>query len=388
MLLGISLVLLGGGSALAAGGLDTFRVPSGNIFCAFEHDGLAPVDLRCEIRTKLRPLPPRPSVLPQRVLGSGVLDAAAWTGTGPLQHRLGLRPEGAGARVRGDQTIRRVPLLVERLRPAVPQLDRQRVLPQQAALVLVQGAGEERLVQDPVRNIVAWLLDRAGRLGVRGVRDQERPEAAAEADPLRRRRPERPAREPARHRARDSRPVRRRPWPAPPAVRGKGERARLRLEHANRDDHVLVGHGRSHVPQPRRPRLLPEPRELAGLLVTDLVLDGDQVEAPRRRGRASLRAWASGEQLRDLRRLPFDHRPDERAHHVAEEAVGGDLELERIASEVPGGILDLALEDRVLGLGRRERPEIVLSQDQIGRFGEPRLVNRPGKPPAAPLLER
>ena len=33
--------------ALAASGADTFRMPSGNIFCAYEHYDFAPVDLRC-----------------------------------------------------------------------------------------------------------------------------------------------------------------------------------------------------------------------------------------------------------------------------------------------------------------------------------------------------
>jgi len=60
MLFGIALVLLGGGSALAASGADTFRMPSGNIYCAYEHYDFAPIGLRCDILTGVKPLPPKP----------------------------------------------------------------------------------------------------------------------------------------------------------------------------------------------------------------------------------------------------------------------------------------------------------------------------------------
>ncbi|MGE5272665.1 MAG: DUF6636 domain-containing protein [Verrucomicrobiota bacterium] len=56
----VALLLAGGGSALGAGGADTFRTPSGNIRCAYEHYGFAPIDLRCDILTGIKPLPPRP----------------------------------------------------------------------------------------------------------------------------------------------------------------------------------------------------------------------------------------------------------------------------------------------------------------------------------------
>jgi hypothetical protein len=59
-LLGVALALLGAGAASGASGVDTFRTPSGNIGCAYEHFSIAPVDLRCDIRTGVRPLPPRP----------------------------------------------------------------------------------------------------------------------------------------------------------------------------------------------------------------------------------------------------------------------------------------------------------------------------------------
>jgi hypothetical protein len=61
MLLGIALVLLGGGSALAASGADTFRTPSGNIYCAYEHYSFAPIDLRCQVGGGIKPLPARPA---------------------------------------------------------------------------------------------------------------------------------------------------------------------------------------------------------------------------------------------------------------------------------------------------------------------------------------
>ena len=70
-LLGVALLLLGGGSAVAASGADTFRMPSGNIFCAYEHYDFAPVDLRCEIRSKIRPLPPRPASCRDAAWGEG-----------------------------------------------------------------------------------------------------------------------------------------------------------------------------------------------------------------------------------------------------------------------------------------------------------------------------
>jgi Family of unknown function (DUF6636) len=53
--------LAGSGSALAASGADTFRMPSGTIYCAYEHYSFAPKALRCEIRGGVKPLPPKPS---------------------------------------------------------------------------------------------------------------------------------------------------------------------------------------------------------------------------------------------------------------------------------------------------------------------------------------
>jgi hypothetical protein len=58
--LGAIATLTATGAALAASGAETFRTPSGNIYCAYEHYSFAPIDLRCEIRSDIKPLPPRP----------------------------------------------------------------------------------------------------------------------------------------------------------------------------------------------------------------------------------------------------------------------------------------------------------------------------------------
>jgi Family of unknown function (DUF6636) len=60
LVLAVALVLAGGDPALGASGADTFRTPSGSSRCAYEHYSFAPVDLRCDILTGVKPLPPRP----------------------------------------------------------------------------------------------------------------------------------------------------------------------------------------------------------------------------------------------------------------------------------------------------------------------------------------
>ena len=132
--------------------------------------------------------------------------------------------------------------------PALRELDRQRLLPEQGALVHLQGTGGPvRVVQDPFPEHRLRLVGRPRRLRVDGVRDQERPEAAAEAHPLRRRRPERQARLAPGHRPRDAGPLRRRPRAAPPADRGEGERPCLRLEHR------MSARSRARPPRPASP---------------------------------------------------------------------------------------------------------------------------------------
>jgi hypothetical protein len=54
----LGLLLLGSGAALGQSGADSFRVPSGNVYCAYEHYSFSPTDLRCEIRTGIKPKPP------------------------------------------------------------------------------------------------------------------------------------------------------------------------------------------------------------------------------------------------------------------------------------------------------------------------------------------
>jgi hypothetical protein len=59
--LAVLALVTGVGPAAGASGAETFRMPSGNIYCAYEHYSFAPKDLRCEIRSGVKPLPPKPS---------------------------------------------------------------------------------------------------------------------------------------------------------------------------------------------------------------------------------------------------------------------------------------------------------------------------------------
>jgi hypothetical protein len=61
LLVAIGALALGSGSAGAQSGAYNFTMPSRNIFCAYEHYSFAPIDLRCEIRSGVKPLPPRPA---------------------------------------------------------------------------------------------------------------------------------------------------------------------------------------------------------------------------------------------------------------------------------------------------------------------------------------
>jgi hypothetical protein len=56
----IAVFVVATGVALGASGAEPFRTPSGNIYCAYEHYSFAPIDLRCEIRSGVKPLPPKP----------------------------------------------------------------------------------------------------------------------------------------------------------------------------------------------------------------------------------------------------------------------------------------------------------------------------------------
>ena len=73
-ILALVAALAGAGSAAGQRGADTFRLPSGNIYCAYEHYSSSPKDLRCEIRTKIKPTPP-----------SGCADGYIMRQTGPAR---------------------------------------------------------------------------------------------------------------------------------------------------------------------------------------------------------------------------------------------------------------------------------------------------------------
>ena len=89
---------------------------------------------------------------------------------------------------------------------------------------------------------------------------------------------------------------------------------------------------------------------LSGLHVR--ILDPLEIEAPRRRRRPALEARPALEQVRDPLRADLQHRADERAHHVPEERVGGDGEVEVVAVALPRRLADDPHEHLVLALGR------------------------------------
>ena len=198
------------------------------------------------------------------------------------------------------------------------------------ALVHAQGsrAAVRRRSRRPPRNIVCGYVDRARRHGVDGVRDQERPEAAAAG---------RSTATPATRSTSASRygtPAAPRRFSAP-ATRG---RCSLRSSAAAK----VLAYGktirfggiscasadhRPDVPEPQRPRLLPQPRALADVLtqvryrpgidhpgswsrkvrVAELLLDGCANTRGHARPRARLRplprAARAGRAARRRRRL-------------------------------------------------------------------------------------
>ena len=84
----------------------------------------------------------------------------------------------------------------------------------------------------------------------------------------------------------------------------------------------------------------------------------------------------------------LEHRPDKRSHHVPEEAVRGDGEVQALAVALPCRCEHGPRKDLVLGLGRRERAKVMLAHEvQRGR-GQGALVDR-ARPPERPgLLQR
>ena len=72
---------------------------------------------------------------------------------------------------------------------------------------------------------------------------------------------------------------------------------------------------------------------------------------------------------------------------MAQEAVGGDLELEQVAAVVPASLEDLATEELVLRRRGRERPEVVLAQKEPRRLVQRLPFDRTRMPPGAPRFE-
>jgi hypothetical protein len=61
-LLAVLIVVLAAAGAASAATSITFRTPTGNIGCAFMSGGGLEPNLRCDIRSGIRPKPPRPRV--------------------------------------------------------------------------------------------------------------------------------------------------------------------------------------------------------------------------------------------------------------------------------------------------------------------------------------
>ena len=119
-----------------------------------------------------------------------------------------------------------------------------------------------------------------------------------------------------------------------------------------------------------------------------MILDPLEIQAPRRRRRPALEARPALEQVRDPLRANLQHRADERAHHVPEERVGGDREVEVVAVALPRRLPDDPHEHLVLALGGREGRELVLAGKEGGRRLEALEVDGARPPERALRLER
>ena len=187
---------------------------------------------------------------------------------------------------------------------------------------------------------------------------------------------------------------------ARPADRGAHELlVRLAPEHG----HGRVAH-RGHDDRPGVDQRAVEVEEDDAVLHVSIVSTrGERLQprstcpadTPRARGRAptaarSLLPRSAAGPRGAVRAAPgrLQHRADERSHHVAEERVGGDGEVEVVAVALPGRLADDADEHVVLALGGRERAEVVLTGQERGTRLERLEVDRP-RPPERPLrLER
>ena len=93
-----------------------------------------------------------------------------------------------------------------------------------------------------------------------------------------------------------------------------------------------------------------------------LVVHALEVEAPRRRGRCPRRRATRPSSSGASSPASLEHRPDERPHHVPQEAVGRDLKSSSSPCPSQTAREHGAGEDAVLRLGRRERAEVVLAR--------------------------
>src|SRR5437588_2385243 len=122
-------------------------------------------------------------------------------------------------------------------------------------------------------------------------------------------------------------------------------------------------------------------------LTIQSVSDANEIERPWRRSRPGFRTGAPRQQRADLLGTHLEHRPDERSHHAAQEAVGRDLEIEVIVATNPLCTLDDSHEDLMPRLRRRERAEVVLTDEQPGGVVQAVLVEPSRQPPGASQLE-
>ena len=244
---------------------DFFRMPSGNVYCAYEHYSFAPTDLRCEIRSKLKPLPPRPASCRDAVWGAGY----SMRQRGPAGVLCitghGLPPEGGlslpTARTR-QFGVFRCSSSVKGLR-CVNSTGNGFFLSKEHSYTYKEPAARYGSFKTPSRNIVCgWTVAPDGSASMEcavksGLKPPPKPIHCDAGDPN------------------DKRVSLRDTGRADPVLcagdpgpllrqdRGEGERPRLRIEHPFRRDHVHVRHDRPHLPQPRGARLLFEPRLLA-----------------------------------------------------------------------------------------------------------------------------
>ena len=134
--------------------------------------------------------------------------------------------------------------------------------------------------------------------------------------------------------------------------------------------------------------MIPRSKKLQSRLNTQSILDGDEIEAPGRRRLSRLGARAAGEQRCERARAELDRRADERPHHVAEERVGRDLEVDVVAAPDPLGALHRANEGLVARSGRGERAEVVLAANRCRAVVQLLHVERVRQPPRAAAFER